>query len=525
MCRYIRGSPLRMNQASSISTSWKIRGLAVLVTLFFLTWSPSWSQEQTKDKVKHFGTEAFANLLHNAGLKPIKDLNLLPEYQPEETVIVVFGDPRPLLRIQKILGNLEPFLRRGGALLVATERYDMGALRELKVAITGEPIRETPENSYLGFTSCPLISKKYFNNHPILAGVGKPLVPNHPSRLLPSRTDCELEPLAWFPSADKALFYLPKEDRKRYRAYIMASSADRKERVLLIAGHGIFMNIMLAQPGTGNFSLAYNSVRWLTDNGKRKYAIFVEEGDVKTEFELPLSEKKPPFPQPTVKIINQMLQGLQEENAFNRIAMDFVAGPRLRDPQVNPALETFRLQRGKRRIVEVILAVLVILTLFFLFIRSTWARFQLEPQSVFSQSSVLSLFRRSGTRWRDDPFLPTVSRILEETSSPTPLIAQRHKQMVIEGKLLETARSLTQLWLNAIVPKNSSLGMPPLVRTSKGWWQRGKWQKQLEKCWQLAYGSWPGKMTDRLFRNWVDQLRRLDKEYQSGAFQLEWQGD
>ena len=45
--------------------------------------------------------------------------------------------------------------------------------------------------------------------------------------------------------------------------------------------HGIFMNGMLGLD-TDNFTFARNCVEWLSEKGKRKYALLIEEGRVMT---------------------------------------------------------------------------------------------------------------------------------------------------------------------------------------------------------------------------------------------------
>lgn len=104
----------------------------------------------------------------------------------------------------------------------------------------------------------------------------------------------------------------------------MVGSKD-PERVLILAGHGIFMNMLLAQVDNDNITFAFNCVRWLSQapgGGKRKYALFVENGTIAREFDSGLIGT-PRLPVPPTQVLNRMIRGLEEENFFNRLLQQF----------------------------------------------------------------------------------------------------------------------------------------------------------------------------------------------------------
>src|SRR5262249_48393494 len=85
------------------------------------------------------GTHAFRRCLFNIGYQPLTGFDQLGR-DPRSSVLLVLGDPRPLLRLP---GGLGGFLRKGGAVLLATDWETTGAVREQLVSVAG--VRVTGE--------------------------------------------------------------------------------------------------------------------------------------------------------------------------------------------------------------------------------------------------------------------------------------------------------------------------------------------------------------------------------------------
>jgi hypothetical protein len=102
------------------------------------------------------------------------------------------------------------------------------------------------------------------------------------------------------------------------------ASSNAPGRVLLIAGHGVFLNSSIGQQSLDNAHFTANVIAWLTAK-KRKHCLFVDErGKIITKFDVPLAA----LPLPTLRQVNQLLRNLEQENFFNRMLLDHV--PRYR---------------------------------------------------------------------------------------------------------------------------------------------------------------------------------------------------
>src|SRR5262249_20939689 len=87
-----------------------------------------------------------------------------------------------------------------------------------------------------------------------------------------------------------------------------------KGRVLVLADHSVFINEMMLQTDNDNISFTCNCMEWLRD-GRRDRVLFIEEGTITANFNVPVIE--PPLPPPG-PWINQLVQGMEDENLFNR---------------------------------------------------------------------------------------------------------------------------------------------------------------------------------------------------------------
>src|SRR5262249_30016394 len=98
-----------------------------------------------------------------------------------------------------------------------------------------------------------------------------------------------------------------------------------RDGALVMAGHSVFMNMLLGQPDNDNFTLARNCIRWLAESpqGKRKYALFVEEDRIVSQFDVGLTVPLPIRIPPTM-VLNRVLRGLEDESFFNRLVDRFL---------------------------------------------------------------------------------------------------------------------------------------------------------------------------------------------------------
>jgi hypothetical protein len=176
--------------------------------------------------------------------------------------------------------------------------------------------------AYQGFDDCIKIHYNKGLTHPLFVGCKKGIATNRPSFIL-TEPGCTAAVLCSFPPfPGHADFEGMLRGTAPEPAFAVGSSpaVGTTSRLLLLAGHGQFMNGMLGQSDNDNLQFTQNILRWLTDNKQRKYCLFIEENQVMPDFAVPLGD----LPLPTARIINDLMRGLQEENFFNRLLLENV---------------------------------------------------------------------------------------------------------------------------------------------------------------------------------------------------------
>src|SRR5437868_5818045 len=181
------------------------------------------------------GTDAFRSILHHFKLQPVRKPRQLRNLQAAETLIVVFGDSRFLDR-----QGPEEFRKDGGALLIATDRNSGSWLKRWGWDIPADAAVEDQRDSYREQVKCPKLVPTR-DTHPVFFGIRQDIATNRPNYLKavknPGRA-FSLETLAIFPGTALVPGQVPRDRSLPF----MVGSAD-PDRILVLAGHGVFMNI------------------------------------------------------------------------------------------------------------------------------------------------------------------------------------------------------------------------------------------------------------------------------------------
>jgi hypothetical protein len=381
---------------------------------------------------------------------------------------VVFGDTRVLDEVREATGGLGEFRRNGGAILIASDRRSRHRLDDLGVVVSGAPVRQVEGEPYWNERQCPLIRPTLDDGHPVLSGVGR-IATNRPSFLATARwSDLKVRAfLSGVSIGDGPQGAQPAGDLP----YLAASNPDaRGGHVVVLAGHGVFMNGMVAQPDNENFVLAFNCVRWLTDGGKRRHVLFVEEGKVQTSFDVPLAEM-PPLPMPRTEVLNRLLRGLEEENRFNELLLNHPGKANL--------------VRGLLVTVSVLLALYVIWRLFV-------------------------------ARHHIDPWQPLLARRVELALAALPVLAQRRAELLRRGNYWETARAICRETFDALGASPDD-GRVPSFTVSGGRWRRWHQGRRVRGLWHLAHGADPQRVSQRRLARLLEDLGRVRAEVDAGT--------
>jgi hypothetical protein len=406
----------------------------------------------------HFGegTHAFRAVLKSLRLEPLPEGNDLLD-QPLTKILIAFG--RTEVIDQLVEGRLKRFIENGGAVLIATDRPTSDALfKEIGIRISGDGITTIPRagTAYRNMPECPLV---WEYGRP--AGNGQP-----PSGFLFQGMGNEPRVASNLPSAiNESQYVLPlatlfapehgfSTGRGRFRQVfnqqslfaVMGSPLTwKKGRLLVMADHSIFINDMMLQPDNDNVTFAINAVRWLADAGngqRRTNVVFFDDGQIQTDFNVSLEYPQPKLP-PLVPLADEIVVGLERENAFNKTLLEMAGGP-------GPILRT----------------IAFLLTLGLLF---------------------FGLYRFLQGRHRPESRVPRLPGRLAALTAAVPAVERRHQAVIAQGNLAEAARELAHQAFAAVGLTPTADAPPPAVSVVGGWpFRARRWRREVNDLWTLA---------------------------------------
>jgi hypothetical protein len=325
------------------------------------------------------GDHAFRHTLKMHGLVPLAGIEALKAIPADEAVLIILGDPGDPARPTELgrhlqQGWIRSFLDNGGAVLIATDQNTRGRIFGLRAAVTGAAVRipdrvgppilvwlrapggnmvmvnrpdylkekdgryrnytpveaqlefrdsipikvseqvwERQQAVYFRYSDFILIKNHFGVPHRAFSGCDKGIVVNQPSFIVRGE-DCEFAVLSSFPP-----FYTPDGGLVEVPAFAVGTNdPDARSRLLLLASYSQFWNSAYVQRETDNKAFMTNTIDWLVSGKKqRKFALYVFEGEVVTNFDVPLID----LPVPTRQMLNHLLRDMEEENFFN----DFIA--------------------------------------------------------------------------------------------------------------------------------------------------------------------------------------------------------
>jgi hypothetical protein len=399
------------------------------------------------------GTHVLRRILHDHGFEPLDEAASLAD-APERSLLVVLGNLDSLTQVRDALpGGLETFIRRGGAVLLASDRppADDSLADELSaiasVAIGRESFH-SPRNAdaYHGLSYCPRL-------HPA-PGAALPFF-----SVTGTGSDTSLKVFTNVPARLRQVRDFPGGVRPQ----------------ATLADHSVFINQMMLPRDTGNVEFSYNVVRWLRGDGAtRNRALFLEEGTLQTRFDIPLKSIDIPLEEALRLLFarrndllvegNNTLVRLEEQDFFNQ---RLLAG-----------LDAVRLP-PQRLLVLALVGATVLGLLYLIYRLGVQARF------------------------RHEPGVQPLTRALSRTAPDDPLLDQRRQALLRMRNLNEPAGQLVRRWFQRL-GVDPLAGMPRLT-FRVGPWRRWWYSRQLRALWRLAIGHARGRVLPA-------QLWRLQRE-------------
>jgi hypothetical protein len=278
-----------------------------------------------------------------------------------------------------------------------------------------------------------------------------------------------------------------------------------KGRFLVLADHSLFINRMILPRETGNLEFAANCLHWLRGGvsslseamkvmnsprgtqaltGERNKLLFWDDGEVRTNFEVPLKSVPigPPWgAEPAiVAAIDQALARAEDQNSFNRHLLEELAD---QDWTMN--------KLGR--------AVLYLLT-FALFLllgyRFVWRE-----------------------RYRLDVTVPRLARVVAQHEPRASLLEQRRWAMLRAGNVWETAHQSARLCFQSA--GISLIGkFPPRISVQGNWWRRWRIARRVGRLWELARGDAPARIPPAALKHWLRDLEELRTALSKGTIRL-----
>jgi hypothetical protein len=207
---------------------------------------------------------------------------------------------------------------------------------------------------------------------------------------------------------------------------------------------------MMCPEDNDNAPFANNVVHWLIDagNGRRRTEVLLCEDDhIQTNFDVSLS-----FPPPTITPINipplvpladEIVVGLERENAFNETLLE-MAG-------------------GHQPILRAIAGLLTLALMLF------------------------GLYRFLQARHRPESRVPRLPGRLSALVAAVPTVERRHQAVIAKGNLAEAARELAHQAFAAVGLTPTADTPPPAVHIA-GWgpFRARRWGREVRTLWTIA---------------------------------------
>ena len=487
--------------------------------------------------------DAFRRLLFELHFQPIKDFAALHAH-PRECILIVLGDTSCLAN-DRFPEGLVPFVRQGGAVLIATdmEIRDPQARENLVklagVTVTGETLVCHSTDKCYGLSQyCPFI-EPIADANPLAQptnvlgalaaaiGVGGwPALfrnprPDQPDLRVAANAPSRLEVRRWWglPGGVHRLAQLPQacvdesfsqRNPRRGRQpppeppLFAVGGSVGEGRVLVLADHSLFINRMILPRDTGNLEFAANSLHWLRGcvsspaealqamgstiqleklAGQRDKVLFWDDGRIRTDFEVPM--KKTPL-NPSLGSEPAIVAAIDQTLA------------RMED---NHAFDE---------------------GLFEFFDDQGWSTRKLQRSGLYLltlAALMLAAYRLIRyARHRVDAAVPGLAHALAQHEPKMSLLEQRRRAVLRGGNVWETVHQLARQWFDSAgIPLTATA--PPRLAIRGGWWQRRRIRRRMAHLWQLARGEAPARVSPTALRRWLRELDELRTAMANGTIQ------
>jgi hypothetical protein len=427
-----------------------------------------------------------------AGLKPLNNSGDLLD-DPTRSVLILLGKT-------ELLGEFDAvdFLRRGGAILIATDdvRQSHHVAATFGVMVPGllPALRADPRGLYRRLRQCPFVQFSSPENwgNATIPGF-RHVATNEPAFLSYSdlRNPLNLKIMGAFSTEYGTQIRIGNRILRLGSPPFAIGGRVGDGRVLILSDHSVFLNDMMLPRDNDNFEFAANVVEWLKEpregNPRRDRVLYVEEGTIRTDFEVKWKQVLvPPLPPPEdlLELGDRLVSGLEKEGYFRDLEERNV---------FNDTLDT---EFGLGNILRGIALTLTLGLLLYGGFRLVRGRQRFENAPLFALA---------------------LARATPEGMA----VEQRQQALLKQRNLWEPASDLARQCLEPLAHGTTRRGatLPPMVAQGN-WWQRRQWRRRIERLWQLAYGRRPVPVSAREFTRLLEQAEEIKAALHNGTVQL-----
>ncbi len=491
---------------------------ALIIPSFSCELACAQSDKEREQEAFRVGTHVFRRILHDHDITPVTGWEGLND--PEHTIVILHGRNHAFL--ETLPGGLRQFVERGGAVLLATDvataNQDVWSLTGFQVGdqhVRGwatnpgpQEKRRAPDQAlFLKLPECVIPQPTETRDPPLFY---KRALPGLPTKPLQVATNCpsflyqaardplprRIHVLARYPEGCWYGHYRYLREPNGEQPAFAVCTELRQGRMLLLADHSVFINEMMCQEKAGNLDFAYNVVQWLQgENGQRTKALFLEDGEIATQFDIPIKQIKIPLRELERRLVGQVEETLAEisdahrrDNRLNDLFLD-----RMTDT-VDPYTSSSS-SNGFYQATAVMLALGLV------------------------GYGLTRLIRASHTF---EPSLPPFWRAQSKVA-PTPIVLeQRQEAMQRENNYVDVARPLAQEWFAQLpsAPKDPSAREPVVTMTSKSSTEQ-QLVRLAKQLWHLAYDARPPRVTRQRLEFLMARLPQLTRAVSQGKVRIE----
>lgn len=207
------------------------------------------------------------------------------------SLLVAFG------AFRRLPDNLNDYLRRGGAVLIASDR-GAGTTQLPGLLLRPGPLHaEQAEARLYGYDDCPIVSR-FDAEHPI-TGELRSVATNRPGALVRLPFGGRWRTLAWLP---------PLLEAPLGASFLAAQETRNGGKMVVAADQTVFANQMLF--AEDNLRLALNTLRWLAEDGRTTVLILEDEQVIAPATPEQVDIEVPP---PTPEQVRDALRSLPPE--------------------------------------------------------------------------------------------------------------------------------------------------------------------------------------------------------------------